>query len=61
MESSSATTPGTVGEVACVGLDVAFTDLPANGRLEKKEKDFLARMMSVAKERLWLSSSWCRG
>lgn len=32
MESSSATTPGTVGKVACVGLDVAFTDLTARQR-----------------------------
>lgn len=32
VESSSATTPGIVGEVACVGLDVAFTDLTASQR-----------------------------
>ncbi len=32
VESSSVTTPGTVGKVACVGLDVVFTDLKARQR-----------------------------
>ncbi len=32
VESSSVTTPGTVGKVACVGLDVVFTDLTARQR-----------------------------
>lgn len=55
VESSSATTPGTVGDAACVGLDVTFTDLTTSQRgTENRTKNIIPAQWLPFNQNMWL-------